>query len=233
VKGLLISMGAIFLIQLSLETFAQISISGIFGFVPARLLDGWLWQLLTYAFLHSGIFHLLFNLLVIWSIGGELERLWKLRTFSAFLLVCTLGASLTYGLFTLMGIGPGPNVPVIGSSGMVFGLMLAYGILFSERTMYFYIFPMQARYFVMLLIGVELIYSVFYTREGVAHFAHLGGMGAGFVFLIAMASWRKREKQRAARDYVSGERKKRLKKAGHLRLIPGGEDDDDDPKTWN
>jgi len=233
VKGLLISMGVIFLLQLSLEQFAQFSLSAILGFVPARMLSGWLWQLVTYAFLHSGIFHLLFNLLVLWTIGSELERLWKVSTFASFLFVCTLGASLTSGLFSLAGIGPGPHVPVIGSSGMVLGLLLAYGILFSERTMYFFIFPMQARYFVMLLVGVELVSSIFYSRDGVAHLAHLGGMGAGFVFLIAMASWRKREKQRAARDFVSGERKKRLKKAGHLKLVQGADDDDDDPKTWN
>ncbi len=234
VKVLLISMGVIFLAQLSLETFAQFSLSPIFGFVPARLLSGWFWQLFTYAFLHSGIFHLLFNLLIIWTIGGELERLWRFQTFVSFCAVCALGGALTYGLFSLVGIGPGPQVPVVGSSGIVFGLLLAYGILFGDRVMYFFmLFPMQARYFVMLLGGIELISSVFYSRSGVAHLAHLGGMGAGFVFLIAMAAWRKREKQKAAKDFVSGERKKRLKKAGHLRLIPGGEEDDDDPKTWN
>jgi membrane associated rhomboid family serine protease len=234
VKILLISMGVIFLAQLTLENMVGINVSGIFGFVPSRLLSGWIWQLVTYSFLHSGLFHLLFNLLVIWSIGGELERLWQVRTFVAFIFVCSLGASLTYGLFSLVGIGPGPDVPVVGSSGIVFGLLLAYGILFGDRMMYFFLlFPMQARYFVMLLGGIELVSSVFYSRSGVAHLAHLGGMGAGFVFLIAMAAWRKRAKQQAAKDYVSTERKKRLKKAGHLRLVPGSEDEDEDPKTWN
>lgn len=233
VKILLISSGLIFLLQLSLETFAGISISPILGFVPARILSGWFWQLFTYVFLHAGIFHLLFNLLVIWTIGGELERLWQTRTFVAFSAVCALGAALTYGVFSLVGIGPGPHSPVIGSSGIVFGMLLAYGILFGERTMYFFmLFPMKARYFVMLLGGIELVSSVFYSSNGVAHLAHLGGMAAGFIFLIAMASWRKREKQRAAKDYVSAERKKRLKKAGHLRLVDGG-DEDEDPKTWN
>ncbi len=234
VKGLLIVTAAFFLLNLSLETFAQISLTGLLGFVPARLAQGWIWQLVTYSVLHSGLFHLLFNLLVIWTVGGELERLWHTRTFLGFLLTCAVGASITYGLFSLVGIGPGPMVPVVGSSGMVYGLLLAYGILFGDRMMYFFLlFPMQARYFVMLLGAIELVSSVFYSRSGVAHLAHLGGMGAGFLFLVSMAAWRKRAKQRAAKDYVSAERKKRLKKAGHLRLVPGSEEDDDDPKTWN
>lgn len=234
VKALLIAMAAFFLLNLSLETFAQFSLSGLLGLVPARLAQGWIWQLVSYAFLHAGLFHLLFNLLVIWTVGGELERLWHTKTFLGFLLTCAVGAGLTYGLFSLLGIGPGPNAPVVGSSGVVYGLLLAYGILFGDRMMYFFmLFPMQARYFVMLLGAVELVSSVFYSTSGVAHLAHLGGMAAGFVFLIAMAAWRKREKQRAAKDFVSAERKKRLKKAGHLRLVDGQEQDDDDPKTWN
>lgn len=234
VKGLLIVTTAFFLLNTGLETFANSSLQGSLGFVPARLAQGWIWQLFTYPLLHAGLFHLLFNLLVVWTVGGELERLWHARTFAGFLVVCSMGAALTYGIFSLLGIGPGPEVPVVGSSGVVYGLLLAYGILFGDRMMYFFLlFPMQARYFVMLLGGVELVSSVFYSRSGVAHLAHLGGMAAGFLFLIAMAAWRKREKQRAAKDFVSAERKKRLKKAGHLRLVDGGDEDDDDPKHWN
>lgn len=234
VKAFLVATAAIFLLNLTLETFAQFSLQGLFGFVPARLAQGWIWQLVTYSLLHASLFHLLFNLLVIWTVGGELERLWHTRTFLAFLVTCAVGAGVTYGLFSLLGIGPGPDVPVVGSSGVVYGLLLAYGILFGDRMMYFFLlFPMQARYFVMLLGAVELVSSVFYSRSGVAHLAHLGGMAAGFLFLISMAAWRKREKQRAAKDFVTAERKKRLKKAGHLRLVNGGEEDDEDPKHWN
>jgi membrane associated rhomboid family serine protease len=234
VKAFLIAAAAIFLLNLSLETFASFSLSSTFGFVPARLAQGWIWQLFTYPLLHSGLFHLLFNLLVIWTVGGEIERLWHTKVFLAFSVTCAVGAGVTYGLFSLLGIGPGAEVPVVGSSGVVYGLLLAYGILFGDRTMYFFmLFPMPARYFVMLLGGVELVSSVFYSRSGIAHLAHLGGMGAGFLFLVAMAAWRKREKQRAAQDFVSAERRKRLKKAGHLKLVAGNDDEDEDPKTWN
>ncbi len=235
VKGLLILSGALFILQLSLEQFWGFSLTPILGFVPARLPHGWFWQLLTYSFLHASMFHVLFNLLVVWTVGSELESLWGIRTFLAFYVVCAVGAALTHGVFSLLGIGPDAYTPVIGSSGVVYGLLLAYGILFGDRMMYFFLlFPMQARYFVLLLGGVELVSSVFSGKDGgVSHLAHLGGMVTGFGFLAAMAAWRKQQRLQLAKEHVSRERKKRLKKAGHLRLIPGSEDDDDDPKHWN
>lgn len=230
VKILLIASAVMFVLQLSLQAGMGIQLSQILGFVPARLLSGWLWQFVTYAFLHAGLFHMLFNLLVIWTVGAELEGLWGSRTFIAYGLVTTLGGAITYGVFSLLNFGTGPEIPMVGSSGLVYGLLLAYGILFGERQMYFFmLFPMPAKYFVMLLGAIELISSVFYSSDGVAHTAHLGGFVFGFLFLMAMASWRQRAKRQAEGGQ---ERKKRLKKAGHLRLIQG-EEDDDEPKTWN
>ncbi|MGZ3728034.1 MAG: rhomboid family intramembrane serine protease, partial [Bdellovibrionota bacterium] len=225
VKAVLIASGALFVLQLTLEQFAQISLSPYLGFVPARFLQGWIWQPFTYSFVHSTMFHVLFNLLVIWTVGAELELLWGPITFAAFYFVCALGAALTHGIFALLSLGMGPFDPVIGSSGVVYGMLLAYGILFGERTMYFFmLFPMQARYFVLLLGVVELISSVFSGRDGVSHLAHLGGMVTGFLFLAGMAAWRKRSRLQAAKDHVSAERKKRLKKANHLRLVNGQEE---------
>lgn len=230
VKVLLILSAVIFVLQLTLEAGAGIRLSEYLGFVPARLLSGWLWQLVTYAFLHSGLFHLLFNLLVIWTVGSELEGLWGVKTFLSYCFVAALGGAIVYGVFSLASLGTSPYVPMVGSSGVVYGLLLAYGILFGERQMYFFmLFPMPAKYFVMLLGGIELISSVFYSKDGVAHTAHLGGFVFGFLFLMAMAQWRQRAKNQAS---GGGERKKRLKKSNHLRLIRG-EDDDEDPKTWN
>lgn len=233
VKILLIVSAVVFFATLVLERAAGISLVEIFGFTPARLLQGFLWQPFTYVFLHATFFHLLFNLLVIWTVGSELEELWGRRTFFGYLVVCGVGAAITYGLFSLVGIGPGPNVPVVGSSGIVYGLLLAYGILFGDRTMYFFmLFPMPARYFVMLLGGIELVSSVFYSNGGVAHLAHLGGMAFGFLFLVSMAQWRKREKVDFKARQAEKDRQKRLKKANHLKLVPG-EEGDDEPKHWN
>ena len=236
VKIVLILSISIFLLQLVGDFSGAYNLVDIFGFTPERLAHGWIWQPFTYVFLHSGIFHILFNLLVVWSIGSELEALWGTKTFVSFFFTCGVGAALTYGLFCLIGMGPGINHPVVGSSGVVYGLLLAYGILFGERMMYFFLlFPMPAKYFVMVLGGVELISGVFYSRDGIAHAAHLGGMLFGFIYLAAMASWRKRVKSQGIAEIEARERQKRLKKAGHLRLVPNKDekDDDDEPQHWN
>lgn len=235
VRAVLIASAVLFFLQLVLEQGLGIRLAGILGFVPARMVDGWLWQLFTYPFLHGGLFHLLFNLLIIWSIGSELEGLWGTKSFVAFFVVCALGAALLHGIFSLIGIGPGVHSPVIGSSGVVYGLLLAYGILFGERIMYFFLlFPMQAKYFVMILGGIELVSSVFYGRDGIAHTAHLGGMLFGFLFLTAMAAWRRRSRVEYQEEKKARERQKRLKKADHLRLVRGEDERErKDPKHWN
>ena len=233
-KGLLIVSGVVFLLQLICATFLGFSLEPILGFVPARLLNFWLWQLFTYPFLHAGLFHLLFNLLVIWSIGNELEALWRFRTYLGFFLVCVLGAALFHGIFSLFGVGQGALVPVIGSSGFVYGLLLAFGILFGDRPMYFFmLFPMPARFFVLLLGGIELISSVFYGHDGISHLAHLGGMLFGFIFLMAMAAWRRRNRVETIAAREAKDRQRRLKQASHLRLVRPEKDEDDEPTHWH
>lgn len=233
VKVLLIASVLFFLADLACTQFLQTPLSPFFGFIPERVVAGWVWQPLTYVFLHVGLFHILFNLLVVWTVGSELEGAWGARTFLGFAGVCALGAAFTHGLFSLLGVGPGPGAPVVGSSGVVYGLLLAYGILFGERVMYFFlVFPMKAKYFVALLGGIELVSSVFYGQSGVAHLAHLGGMIFGFLFLMAMARWRQRTREG---ESEARERQKRVKKANHLRLVPGEDPDEghNGPKHWN
>jgi membrane associated rhomboid family serine protease len=233
VKIVLIASAVLFVLDLVGQR-TGFSLSAWFGFVPARLLEAWVWQPFTYPFLHAGLFHLLFNLLVIWTIGAELEALWGTRTFVGFFFVCAVGAAMTHGVFSLLGIGPGALSPVVGSSGVVYGLLLAYGLLFGERTMYFFmLFPMPAKYFVALLGAIELVSSVFYGQSGVAHLAHLGGMLFGFLFLASMAAWRRRARTDHQEAQVQRDRQKRLKKAGHLRLVQGEEEDENSPKHWN
>lgn len=230
VKILLIASAVVFLLQQILGKFAGFPLEPLLGFIPAQMVHGWIWQLLTYPFLHAGLFHMLFNLLVIWTVGAELEALWGPRTFLGFSLVAALGGALFYAIFSLLHFGTDPYHPMVGSSAVVYGLLLAYGILFGERQMYFFmLFPMPAKYFVLLLGAIELFSSVFTSGDGIAHTAHLGGFFFGFLFLVGMARWRQRGRKQGDPER---ERKKRLKKSSHLRLIPGG-DEDDEPKTWN
>jgi len=142
------------------------------------------WQLLTYMFMHGGFWHLFFNMLALWMFGMELENTWGSKRFLAFYLTCGLGAGIA-NLFIapLLGSAAGPTV---GASGAVFGVLIAFGMLFPDRPIYIYfLLPIKAKYFVAIYIGLELFYGVTGTTDGIAHFAHLGGAAVGFIYLLA------------------------------------------------
>jgi membrane associated rhomboid family serine protease len=125
---------------------------------------------------------------------------------------------------------------MIGSSGGIYGLLVAYGILFKERVMLFMmLFPMKAKHFVWILAGVEFLSSISYGRSGIMSFAHLAGMGAGYLFLYGRATWNVFIKQRKE-GWASTQRIKRVKGASHLKLVknerPGSSGSKDD-RTWH
>lgn len=145
------------------------------GFMP--------WQLVTYMFMHGGMLHLLLNMLILWFLGMELENLWGSKRFVIYYLVCGIGAGLT----TLL-IGPlfGPAAPTVGASGAIYGVLIAFGVLFPERPLFFLFLPIpiRAKYFVMIYIGIELYAGISGTTDGIAHFAHLGGAAVGYLLLL-------------------------------------------------
>jgi len=139
------------------------------------------WQLVTYSFLHGGLMHLAFNMFALWMFGAEVERVWGPRRMAmAYFasVVCGAVAQLLVG--GLFGAGGGP---VVGASAGVFGILLAYALIFPNRTIVLLIppIPMPARVFVLLYAGLELFLGVTGTQEGVAHFAHLGGLVGGWL----------------------------------------------------
>ncbi|MFQ5876264.1 MAG: rhomboid family intramembrane serine protease [Acidobacteriota bacterium] len=188
IKYLIIANVCIFGLQLLTYHFGGGDIRGIFGLRPADVFHHkWIWQLGTYMFLHSpaGLFHILLNMLMLWMFGTELERLWGTRPFVKYFFICGIGAGLT----TLF-LAP-PNVTTVGASGGVFGVMLAYALMFPNRQiLIWFIFPMRAISFVILCIGIEL-FSMLGMQDGIAHFAHLGGMLFGYLYLKRV--WRLRE----------------------------------------
>lgn len=144
------------------------------GFMP--------WQLLTYAFLHASLGHLFFNMLALLMFGAPLEYTWGTQRFLTYYLVCVVGAGLTYlGWAALMGIAS----PVLGASGGVFGLLLAYGMLFpTQRVMLLFPpIPMTARTLVIGYGALELLMGVTGFGGNIAHFAHLGGMLFGWLMI--------------------------------------------------
>jgi membrane associated rhomboid family serine protease len=144
------------------------------GFLP--------WQVASYAFLHGSIGHLFFNMLGLWMFGSELERVWGQKRFMQFYAASVLSAALAQLLVTAL---LGSFGPTVGASGGLFGLLLAFGMMFPNRTIMplFPPIPMKAKVFVALYGGLELILGVTGSATGVAHFAHLGGMLGGYLMI--------------------------------------------------
>ena len=152
--------------------------TGLVGFLP--------WQLVTYGFLHGGMTHLFFIMFALWMFGGPLEATWGSRRFLQYYLVCVVGAGLVQLLVATAAVNGGLGAyPTVGASGGVFGLLLAYGMLFPNHRLMllFPPIPMRARTFVIAYGLLELFLGVTGTAPGVAHFAHLGGMAFGFLLI--------------------------------------------------
>lgn len=140
------------------------------------------WQLVTYAFLHGSLGHLFFNMLGLWMFGSELEQLWGRTRYLQFYFASVLTAAAAQLVVTGLA---GSNAPTVGASGALFGLLLAYGMLFPNRMIMplFPPIPMRAKVFVAIYGGLELMLGVFGNASGVAHFAHLGGMLGGWLMI--------------------------------------------------
>lgn len=146
----------------------------------------WPWQLVTYGFLHGGFAHLFFNMFALWMFGAALERLWGRSHFLVYYFFCLIGAGVVQLFVTTGALAQGgPPVPTIGASGAVFGLLLAFGMMFPnvKLILLFFPVPIAAKYFVVLYGIIELWLGVTNTMSTVAHFAHLGGMIFGFVLI--------------------------------------------------
>jgi membrane associated rhomboid family serine protease len=177
IKKLMIIMGAVFLLQTAVEYHINLFL----GLVPLLVWKKfYLWQLVTYIFLHGDVSHILFNLLALWMFGGELENLWGSKRFLFYFFFCGIGAGICTVIFS-----PYQFIPVIGASGAIYGILLAFGWLFPNRPILIYfLFPIPAKYFVILYGFIEFIYaSRGGTGGGVAHLTHLGGLLFGLIYM--------------------------------------------------
>jgi len=163
-------------------------VTDVFGLQPARVVRSfWLWQPVTYMFLHGGLFHILFNMLALWMFGTELERMWGTRYFLKFYFVTGTGAGILTVLFSLLPFDFAQEVyfsNIIGASGAIYGLLLAFGLYFPDRPIYMYfVFPIPARIFVLIMGAIAFYSSLSSTNGGVANATHLGGLLVGYIFL--------------------------------------------------
>jgi membrane associated rhomboid family serine protease len=139
------------------------------------------WQLVTYGFLHGDFMHIFFNMFALWMFGMQVENTMGTRRFLGYYFVCLVGA----GIVQLVAVwATGSFAPTVGASGAVFGLLLAFGMFFPNQPIYLYfLFPIKAKWFVIIFGALELIYGVSNVQPGVANFAHLGGMVFGFLLI--------------------------------------------------
>jgi membrane associated rhomboid family serine protease len=147
------------------------------------------WQLVTYSFLHGGVAHLLLNMFALWMFGTDVERVVGTRRFVTYYFVCVVSAALSQ--MVVSGLTADAAYPVIGASGGIFGVLLAFAMYFPKRIIVLLIppIPLPAWLFVTLYALLELYYGVTGTEAGVAHFAHLGGRIGGYIMI---RRWRAR-----------------------------------------
>jgi membrane associated rhomboid family serine protease len=193
-KALLWSNALVFVLQLLLgEPLFRAFMLWPLGSYPLGFQNGELltagflpWQLVTYGFLHGSPGHLFFNMLAVYMFGSQIEQVWGPRRYATYFFVCVVGAGLIQLAVATWSVSSGgAPYPTLGASGGVYGLLLAYGMMFPNRQVMLLIppIPMKARTLVIVFGAIELFLGVTGTQSGVAHFAHLGGMLFGFLLI--------------------------------------------------
>ena len=200
--ALLIANVLVFLLQQAAPAFMTVHFAlWPFGVHQVERLDGSVvslslfqpWQLITYSFLHGGVAHIAFNMLALWMFGGPVEEALGPRRYTFYYFVCVLGAAIAQ-LVTVALLQPQDFSPTIGASGGVFGVLLAFAILYPQARVFLFFIPVPvpARIAVVGYLILELFFGVTGRQADVAHFAHLGGALIGFVLILF---WRSRQRR--------------------------------------
>ena len=183
IKALIIVNVAMFVLTIFIPSIIE-----YFGLMPAAIFQQLrVWQPFTYMFLHGTLGHILFNMLALWMFGTELERMWGTPAFLRYYAATGVAAGLCTILVSALPFATTARLfysVTIGASGAIYGLLLAYGITFPNRPIYIYfLFPIPAKYFVMIMGGIALLSAMGDVGGSIAHITHLGGLVAGYVLL--------------------------------------------------
>ncbi len=189
VKRIIISCVAIYFLQVVLGAIAPKAEGYLIFFgalIPAAVLHGWIWQLITYSFLHASVGHVLVNMLMLWMFGAQEEQDWGSKKFLEFYLFCVAGAALiTIAVAYSPLPGVTPATTTLGASGGVYGVLMAFGMLYGDREIFMFPLPfmMKAKYMVAIMIFLVIIATFQPSQGGIANFAHLGGLLFGFLYV--------------------------------------------------
>lgn len=210
-KYFLIVLGVGFLLQSISSNFLGTNLFPIFGLSASGVLSGKIWQFVTYTFFPRSIMEFIFEALIFWFIGSELERMWGVKRYLSFLATVSLAGGLIYFFISLILKGSIVfQLSLVGASALSSTLAVAYGILFPDRTMFFFFFPLQAKWFVILLIGMNLYQGIF-SPMGVLAWSQLAHISCGYLWMIWISK----------RQFI----KFKAPKKSHLRVVPDDEDD--------
>jgi membrane associated rhomboid family serine protease len=231
VKILLVFLFVSFLIQQTGDRFFGAHFFSIFSLSSSSWERHQFWQLFTYVFVHRDVSHLLFNSLMVAFVGSDLESFWGFKRFFRYTFFCAISVALVFVFFG--SFSPGYH-QMAGASGLVYGLLTAYGLIFKERVLLFMMFfPMKARHFVWVLAIAELLSTLYASGGVLSGVAQLAAMGFGFVYLqfalfdfSTPRSKKKRRSQHLALVVDHDQRRVTEKNSGSLR-------DSDQPRTWH
>jgi membrane associated rhomboid family serine protease len=171
---------AVYLLQIVFHLLDLKLFDQCFGLMPTRVThDFMIWQFGTYMFLHGGVFHIFFNMLALFMFGNELNRYWGTRRFLIYYFVTGIGAGVCSWLVAMNS-----RDIVIGASGAIYGLLLAYGVTYPNRVVYLnFLLPIKVKWLVVIMGAMAFLSSISGNEPGVASIAHLGGMVVGYLYL--------------------------------------------------
>tara|TARA_B100001123_G_C15136029_1_gene957432 strand:+ start:233 stop:1069 length:837 start_codon:yes stop_codon:yes gene_type:complete len=186
--------GVKILVIINIAIFILMTLSGqqnsffhSFGLVPKQV--WWhlkIWQLFTYLFIHGGFIHLFFNMFVLWMFGKDLEHQWGKNEFLVFYFACGIGAGIITVLYSINSF-----IPIVGASGAIYGLLVAYGFSYPNRMVYLYgLFPLKVKYMVVGLGGIAFFAFLSADQSNVSHITHLSGMIIGVLYINFISNWK-------------------------------------------
>jgi membrane associated rhomboid family serine protease len=194
IKRIVIACVVLYFLEVLLGAFAPgmgVTMMTYLALIPGLVMRGAVWQLVTYSFLHDphAVSHILINMLMLWMFGAQEEMDWGSRKFLEYYLFCVIGAALVTIAVAYSPIpGVGPHTSTIGASGGVYGVLVAFGMLYGDREIFMFPLPfsIKAKYLVIIMVLLVILATFNPSQGGVANFAHLGGLLFGFLYIKFM-----------------------------------------------
>ena len=214
---ILISINAL-LFLLRYIAQSQFDLAQIFG-LSSNSVWPMIWQPFTYMFIHGDFFHVFMNMFVLWMFGSEMEAIWGKKEFLKFYFITGIGSGLIWLVFNFSG-----NAVLIGASGAIYGILLAYGLMFPNRkVLIYFLFPVKVKYFVIFLGLMAFVSSLSYSGSNISHLTHLSGMMIGFVYM--KSKWTIKRFSLLLNSYLASIKyKKSIKKEKQLANIQANVD---------